>query len=352
MKYYAIATILIVFIAYSIWYDEGNFQNETSSNTAEIVDVPDQKTNLAHSSKAKLQKVDNSQKPKSNSLKKHESTFLNAETAMQGLTTLLENASNGSVVDIKFEKSLITYLRNTDDRDIYNYILNKLNNAELSTPLGDSLVEYTISLLAAINTSSASKLMLDVVNTKNWQGSEAVYLVKKAISRFNRSGDFTELVQQAYAESSDTSPYLNELATSIAKNARGEQVQYLFDYIDSKESAKNIAARNALNTIQTESLVPNITQHLSSDSTEKVNVALSSLANMGQYEAASALITWSAAQSLEAKSTVASLFEVALRRSPSTKRAIKKEVLPIQFANNEIKGLILSYVTDKNIEED
>jgi hypothetical protein len=352
MKYFAIATMLIVFITYFIWYGTGNVHSDTYANKAEIVDVPVHQTNLVNSNKAKLQKDDNSQNSKSNSLEKHESTLLTAEAAMQGLTALLDSASNGTGVNIQFEKSLITYLRNTDDKDIYNYILNKLNNAELSTPDGDSLVEYTISLLAAINTSSASELMLDVVNTKNWQGSEAVYLVQKAISRFNRSGDFTELVQQAYTESSDTSPYLDELATSIAKNARAEQVQYLFDYIDSKGSAKYIAARNALNTIHTESLVPNITQHLSSDSTEKVNVALSSLANMGQYEAASALIIWSAAQSLEAKSTVASLFEVALRRSPSTERAIKKEVLATQFANNEIKSLILSYVTDKNIAED
>jgi hypothetical protein len=344
--------MLIVLISYFIWYGTGNVQSDTYANKAEIVDVPAFQINLVNSNKAKLQKADNSQNPTVKKLVKQGEALLTSETAMQGLTALLENASNGAVVDIQFEKSLITYLRNTDDKDIYNYILNKLNNAELSTPDGDSLVEYTISLLAAINTSSASKLMLDVVNTKNWQGSEAVYLVKKSISRFNRSGDFTELVQQAYAESSDTSPYLNELATSIAKNAKGEQVQYLFDYIDSNESAKNIAARNALNTIQTESLVPNITQYLSSDSTEKVNVALSSLANMGQYEAASALISWSAAQSLEAKSTVASLFLVALRRSPSTERAIKKEVLSTHFANNEIKSLILSYVTDKSIEED
>ncbi|AWB57095.1 hypothetical protein [Colwellia sp. Arc7-D] len=343
MKYFAIATMLIVLITYFIWYGTGNVQSDIYVNKAEIIDVP--------ALQAKLQKIDNSQNLTVKKLVKQGEALLTSETAMQGLTALLDNASNGAVVDIQFEKSLITYLRNTDDKDIYNYILDILNNAELSTPDGDSLVEYTISLLAAINTPSASKLMLDVVNTKKWQGSEAVYLVKKAISRFNRSGDFTELVQQAYAESSDTSPYLNELATSIAKNAKAEQVQYLFDYIDSKESAKNIAARSALNTIQTESLVPNLTQYLSSDSTEKVNVALSSLANMGQYEAASALISWSAAQSLEAKSTVASLFEVALRRSPSTKRAIKKEVLATQFANNEIKGLILSYMTDKNIEE-
>ena len=352
MKYFAIATMLIVLITYFIWYGTGNVQSNTHANKAEIVDVPAFQTNLVNSNKAKLQKTDNSQNPTVKKLVKQGEALLTSEAAMQGLTALLENTSNGAVVDIQFEKSLITYLRNTDDKDIYNYILNKLNNAELSTPDGDSLVEYTISLLAAINTFSASKLMLDVVNTKSWQGSEAVYLVKKAISRFNRSGDFTKLVQQAYAKSSDTSPYLNELATSIAKNAKGEQVQYLFDYIDSNESAKDIAARNALNKIQTESLVPNITQYLSSNSAEKVNVALSSLANMGQYEAASALISWSAGQSLEAKSTVASLFEVALRRSPSTERAIKKEVLSTHFANNEIKGLILSYVTDESIEED
>ncbi|MGB2739021.1 MAG: hypothetical protein WBC60_00540 [Cognaticolwellia sp.] len=350
MKYFAIATMLIVFITYFIWYDTENLQSDKYNNKSEIVDLSSQKTSLVSSNKVKLQKVDNSQKPNSNSLEKHESALLTGEKAMLGLTALLDSASNGTGVNIQFEKSLITYLRSTDDKDIYNYILNKLNNAELSTPSGDSLMEYTISLLAAINTSSASKLMLDVVNTKSWQGSEAVYLIKKAISRFNRSGDFTALVQQAYAESSDTSPYLNELATSIAKNAKAEQVQYLFDYIDSKESAKDIAARSALNTIQTESLVPNITQYLSSDSIEKVDVALGSLANMGQYEAASALISWSATQSLEAKSTVASLFEVALRRSPSTKRAIKKEVLAKQFANNEIKALILSYMTDKDIK--
>ena len=98
-----------------------------------------------------------------------------------------------------------------------------------------------------------------------------------------------------------------------------------------------------MNKIQTESLVPHITSYLSGGSTINVkNTLLNTLANMGQYEAASALISWSSKQPKESADQVKQLFDLAFRRSPSTKRAIDKELYTQEFASEELKNIIVN----------
>jgi hypothetical protein len=179
------------------------------------------------------------------------------------------------------------------------------------------------------------------------QGSNAVYLVSKSISKLARNANYTDLVQQAFSQVPDTSPFLRELAIGIAYNAKPEQVVYLISHIDGECKIKSTVASQAMNKIQTESLVPHIASYISDSSTKKVHdTALNSLANMGQYEAASALISWSSKQPKGSVNQVEKLFNIALRRSPSAKRAIDKEIHSQVFVSEGVRKLIINMSND------
>ncbi|MCL1068625.1 hypothetical protein L2735_17785 [Shewanella olleyana] len=282
-------------------------------------------------------------------VKDAETTDLSKAEVIKGIDALITSIIGNNEIDFELEKSIVAYLKSNDDYEVYHHLLELLNEAMLGTKTGDRLTEYCLSLLAAVGTISSTELILKVVNEKDWEGSEAVYLVNKAVSSLNRDGEHTTLIEQAFTQSSDGNPYLTEIAANIAKHAQVEQITYLFSFIEDGSSSKDIVASNAMSRVQNESLVPAITEYLTDNNPQKVDVALSSLANMGQYEAASSLIAWSATQSIEETSKVASLFDIATRRSPSTARAIKKEASQTQFLSDEVKALVLSYSVDRSL---
>lgn len=269
---------------------------------------------------------------------------LTQETAMENISNLLDSAAGGTEGNITAERALIEYLKITDDQKVYQYIYERLINATLASVEGDKLMEYGLSILASVESKAATELLLRVVNHKDWENSDAIYLVKKSIAYLNQNGVANAQMQQAFTQSKDNSPFLNEIARSLVKKPNPEQVDFLFSYVQEEDNSKAVAAINALTSIKLESMVPTVSQYLVSSSSEQVEAALNSLANLGQYEAASALISWSATQPAEQKASVTQLFDTAVSRSPSTLRAIKKEAVDKSFESSEIKSHILSYL--------
>lgn len=268
--------------------------------------------------------------------------------ALRLTKTLLDTIYNNQKVNFSDEKALIQYLKETNNEDVYQSIIAKLKAANMGNENDDRLIEYTISLLAAIDSKRASELLFAFVGKENWNGSSAIYIVNKSISKLTRNGDYTDLVQQTYTEMSDENPFLGELSSAIARHANIEQVDYLISYVDSPEKNKSINASKAMMSINDESLVPHISSFLSDNSTMSIqSTALDSLANMGQYEAASALISWSANQPKTSMKQVEQLFTVALSRSPSTRRAIEKEANSQKFTSDDVRELIINMSNDR-----
>lgn len=269
--------------------------------------------------------------------------ILNSKQAMQITETILGNIINNQAIDFHLEKLLLNYLKETSNEQVYQIIVEKLQAANAGTESDDRLIEYSLSLLAAIDTPRASEIFFTTLAQKNLQGSSAIYTINKSISKLTKNTAYTNLVQQTFAQANDENPFIRTLATAIAYNAKVEQIDYLFTYIDRGSKNKSTVASYAMNEIQSEYLVPHISSYISDGSTKKVqNTALNALANMGQYEAASALITWSSTQPRSSAKQIAALFRVALRRSPSTKRAVEKEIYLKEFVSEELKELIIS----------
>jgi hypothetical protein len=274
--------------------------------------------------------------------KEAESILISQKQALQIIDDNLYNTINNQVVDVTAERELLDYLRKTNNEQVYLFIMEKLQSASKGNESDDRLIEYALSLLAAVDSPRASELFFNVVRQDDWQGSNALYSVRNSISRLARNNNYDSLMQQTFTQVNDENPFLNELAVAIAQDAEIEQVDYLINYVDSPLKNKSAVINQAMHSINKESLVPHITTYISDSSSSNVqNVALNTLANMGQYEAASALIAWSSTQRIEAKKQVESLFTIALARSPSTQRAIEKEILFYEFTSEELKKSII-----------
>ncbi|MGF1842549.1 HEAT repeat domain-containing protein [Vibrio clamense] len=268
---------------------------------------------------------------------------LNQEQALQSIEMLLANISNGQRVDLATERKVLAYLKENNDEYVYQLIANYINKAVPGDPNDDRMVKYCLSLLAVIDSFSASELFFSLILEDNWQEFDDIYSVRQSISKLTMNVDYTELIQQSFTQADEFNPFISDLASAIGRNAQTEQVDYLLEYVDSPIENKSRAANNAMNQIKTEALVPSITPYLYDESTDSVKTAaLNSLAHMGQYEAASALISWSSQQPLDAADKIEHLFTIALSRSPSTKRAIEKEINTQNFSNEELKTLIIN----------
>jgi len=269
-------------------------------------------------------------------------TTLDAPGALQIAITLLSSIHSNEKINFVDEKALLKYLKVTNDEEVYLLIIEKLQAAVAGNENDDRLVEYSLSLLAAVDSRRASEVFFTFIGKEEWKDSSAIYIVNKSISKLTRNGDYTALVQQTFTQANDDNPFVRELSSAIARHATTEQVDYLISFVDSPSKNKSMGASQAMNSIHKESLVPHITSYITSSSTKAVhNTALNSLANMGQYEAASALITWSSKQPKESFDQVEQLFTIALSRSPSAKRAIEKEINTQEFVNENVKELII-----------
>ena len=274
--------------------------------------------------------------------KENNQQILTNDEAIETADSILNNIKSNQSVDLSAEKELIKYLKETNNEAVFQLIIEHIKNTNSGNKDDDRLIEYSLSLLAAIDSPRASEIFFGFVKEDNWENSAAIYTVNKSISRLARNENYTGLIEQTFAQTNDESPFLNELASGIAHNAKAEQVDYLINYIDSDSKNKSLASSQAMIKISSEPLVPHILSYTSDNSSKNVQTAaLNSLANMGQYEAASALIKWSSEQSSTAVDEVATLFEIALRRSPSTKRAIEKEINDLSFNSSQIQERII-----------
>lgn len=273
--------------------------------------------------------------------------ILKESEALQIVDTLLNNVFNNQTIDFVAEKALLSYLKATNNEPLYQLIVKKLQSANTGNDNDDRLVEYGLSLLATIDSPRASELFYTFIAKDNWQGSNAIYTVRKSVSRLSRNSAYIDLIQQTFTQTTDENPFLGELVVAIAYHAKVEQIDYLISYVDGGFKNKSTVVSHAMTEIRSEYLVPHITSYLSDNSTKNVqNIALNSLANMGQYEAASALIAWSSRQPKGSLKQVEELFSIALKRSPSTKRAVEKEINFQEFACEELKELII-YMSNK-----
>ena len=260
------------------------------------------------------------------------------------LKNLIEQLKSNSITSQNDEKILIKYLSNNDDEDIYKFIISELKNNDYEESIRSLLQEYLLSLLVEVDTEKSVSIFLDMISDLKISDYNAIYSARNTIQRLSRSRKHLHLVKSTFEKISNDNIFLNELSGIISTNANKDDLSFLFSYISSKNTKKKQAVINNINLITNESLVPNFEVIIKNSTKEVEGIALTCLANMGQYEAASLLIKWSSKQEIEQLTKIKDLFEVATSRSPSTKRAIKKELNDYSFKTKKIKEEITKYI--------
>ena len=124
-----------------------------------------------------------------NHVKKIEQTVIKADEALQIAESLLSNIHDNQSIAFSSEKVLLNYLKETNNEQVYQFIIEKLQTANKGNESDDRLIEYSLSLLAAVDSLIASEIFFDFVAKDNWQGSNAIYTIRKSIEKLNRNGN-------------------------------------------------------------------------------------------------------------------------------------------------------------------
>lgn len=274
---------------------------------------------------------------------------MSSYAALNLLNNNLDTAANGGSINVKEEKELLNYLRKNDDRNVYQLMLKKLQSVVPGSVEAERLFEYSLSFLAAVDSHKASELFYSLIVANEISGSSAIYSANKSIERLSRSPEYTQLAQDAFSGIKAGNLFLAELAKSIAVNAEDDNVEFLLSFVDGDNKEKQYASQSAMKYLKNESLVPLLKEKITQENSSNVqNASLDALANMGQYEASVALIKWSSEQPVESLEKVAALFNVAITKSPSTTRAIVKEIDYLNFVSPDIKQKIVELAQLKN----
>lgn len=250
-------------------------------------------------------------------------------------------------VNIKLEKQLIESLRNNPNPLVYEEFNQLLQIADSN--LNSRNQEYLLSLLAVINTGESVSLLLTTLENTKISDSNAIYVAKKSLQKISESAEHINQLEASFEAMSSDNLFLPDIANGIAKNAAEPNFDFLVAQVDAANEKSPIAIASMTN-ITNERLVPQLQQLLNTRAVEsELSVAsLKTLAGMGQYEAAVALIQWSAQQPASSKAFVGELFSAAGQRSPSTYRAIDKQLHRHQFTSTEIKSVIEEIYLQRN----
>ncbi|MGI2173770.1 hypothetical protein [Shewanella ulleungensis] len=249
-------------------------------------------------------------------------------------------------VDVSLEKQLINSLKQRPNSEVY------LEVSQLLQQPDDNLTsrnqEYLLSLLAAVNSPESVSLLLSTLESEQVLDSNAIYSAKKSIQKIARTDTHMNLFQSTFSNMNSDNIFLPDIANAIATNVSESSFDFIINQIDTA-SNKSVIAMNSMELITQEKLVPKLQNIINTrePNSEISQVSLTTLANMGQYEATAALIQWSAAQPSSADSLVGELFYSAASRSPSAYRAIEKELNSYDFSSDKIKETIQNVYSNR-----
>jgi hypothetical protein len=249
-------------------------------------------------------------------------------------------------VNISLEKRLINSLRSAPDQQVYTEIRQLLQQPDDNFQTRNQ--EYLLSLLAEINSNESVQLFLTTLENTPITDSNAIYATKVAIQRLTNTDKHLSAFELSFTTMASDNNFLTDIANGIARNAHESDFDFIVAHIDSAGD-KSTIAMNSMTNMTSERLVPKIQKLIATrePNTKLSHISLKTLANMGQYEAVAALIQWSATQPTSANTLVTELFTIAGNRSPSTYRAIEKELNDYQFASAEIKQIIENIYSKK-----
>ncbi|OZS45956.1 hypothetical protein [Photobacterium sanguinicancri] len=250
-------------------------------------------------------------------------------------------------VNNELEKQLIESLRKKPNQQVYEEFKQLLQIADSN--LNSRNQEYLLSLLAVINTEESAGLLLTTLENTKITDSNAIYVARKSLQKISQSAKHINQLEASFMTMSSDNLFLPNIANGIAKNAAEQNFDFLVAQVDAANEKSPIAIASMTN-ITNERLVPQLQQLINTRATEsELSIAsLNTLANMGQYEAAVALIQWSAQQPASSKAFVGELFSTARQRSPSAFRAIEKQLNRQQFTSSEIKSVIEEVYLQRN----
>ncbi|MGS0673768.1 hypothetical protein [Shewanella sp. 125m-1] len=242
-------------------------------------------------------------------------------------------------INIELEKLLIDSLKKTANPQVYAEL--KLLLQVPDSNLDSRNQEYLLSLLAAINTKESVSLLLATLEEENVTDSNAIYVAKKSLKKIAQSAAHIDLLENSFNTMFSDNLFLADVANGIAGNATEQSFNFLVVQVDA-DNEKTPIVLASMSHINNERLVPQLQYLINTREAEsELSItSLNTLANMGQYEAAVALIQWSAQQPASSKAFVEELFSTASQRSPSTYRAIEKQLNIQQFTSSEVKQKI------------
>lgn len=333
----------------AIYFSTGT-GSQIKSNTQTAADMSRVNEAISHEfpASAQVEGVNIEEKPiNSPANKQTKNTVFSPAATYANWTNMKELLAKGEV-NIEFEKQLIDSLRKTPNLQVYEEFKQLLEVVDSN--LNTRNQEYLLSLLAVINTEESVSLLLKTLENETITDSNAIYVAKKSLQQIAQSVAHIDQLEASFKTMSSDNQFLADVANGIAKNAAEQNLDFLVAQVDAANDKSPIAMASMSN-ITNERLVPQLQRLINTrDAQSDLSIAsLNTLATMGQYEAAIALIQWSAQQSVGSKAFVGELFSTAAQRSPSTYRAIEKQLNRQQFTSTEIK-LVIEDIYSKKIE--
>ncbi len=280
-------------------------------------------------------------------LSKLDEKSLLTEKEVFDLWLVVQNQLKVGAIELSLEKKLIKLLRQQPNKQIYQDIVKLLRSQDAD--LNSRRQEYLLSLLAAINTSESVEVFLSELENISVSESNAIYTVKKSMQRLSRTSQYSKLFEESFINMSSDNLFISDVAQSIAKNAQAENLDFIISQIDANDKKSEVALQS-LEYLKNEKLVPQLQTLIQTRTPDSsvTQASLQSLAGMGQYESAVALIQWSATIPSSSQMVVETLFTTAGNRSPSTYRAIEKELNRTQFVSSEVKQAIQSVYANRS----
>ena len=280
-------------------------------------------------------------------LSKLDEKSLLTEKEVFDLWLVVQNQLNLGAIELLFEKKLIKLLRQQPNKQIYQDIVKLLQSEDAD--LNSRRQEYLLSLLAALNTSESVEVFLSALENISVSESNAIYTVKKSMQRLSRTSQYSKLFEESFINMDSDNLFISDVAQSIAKNAQAKDLDFIISQIDANDKKSEVALQS-MEYLNNEKLVPQLQTLIQTRTPESsvTQASLQSLAGMGQYESAVALIQWSATIPSSSQSVVEILFKKAGNRSPSTYRAIEKELNRTQFVSSEVKQVIQSVYANRS----
>jgi len=278
--------------------------------------------------------------------------FVLSETNKHGyasLTTaeiwkkLLLGFEKGEKVQVYLENELIERLRNEPDSPVYKELLSLFRQGSLP----NFAQQVLVSILGQVGNFKSAEALMSLVNENLLNEPDVKLVAFNAISQFSpesrlehSSAELAPVFEIAWQ--TDNSEYWPSIANVMASIGTPSTLDVFTKTLTDNTDPKRVEiVKQAMTSLSNPDLVPKLAASLENPENENVLLASgNALANIGNSDATSALLEWSAQANTEKAALVKEWFETAMNTTPEFIDYLKINLTEQKFESPEIKQAV------------